>query len=302
VQVNNAPPVAAITGPTVVKFKQLATFTGSFFDPGVLDTHQVSWDFGDGTVVDLKPGEDPAALTASHVYAKKGTYTVTFTVRDSDGAVSSASLKVEAQAGHVTSSTSAGVTTLTVMGTTAADGIGVKKAKHGGGLEITVNGIAEGLFQGDRLIVYGSSGNDLIRIGDGVTQSVEVFGQDGNDLIFAGPGDATLHGDGGNDKLFGGTGKNVLDGGAGNDDLLVPERNKKGATLMGGTGNDVLVGGGGHDLLDGGDGDDHLIGRGGSDLLMGGAGKDHYDAVKAGDVVSDPDLKPAATVKSKKPK
>lgn len=301
VQVNNAPPVAALTGPTVIKFKQLANFTGSFFDPGLLDTHQVSWDFGDGSVVDFKPGEDPSALIASHVYAKKGAYMVTFTVRDSDGAVSSATLKVEVQAGHVTTSTAAGLTTLTVTGTDAADGISVKKAKRGGGLEITVNGVAEGLFQGDRLIVYGSSGNDHIRIGDGVTQPVEVFGQDGNDVIEAGMGDATLHGGGGNDKLFGGTGKNVLDGGAGNDLLQVPEHNKNAATLMGGAGKDVLIGGAGNDLLDGGDGDDHLLGRRGTDRLMGGSGKDHYDAVKAGDVVSDPDIKPAP-VKSKKSK
>jgi Ca2+-binding RTX toxin-like protein len=223
---------------------------------------------------------------------------VTFTVRDSDGAVSSATLKVEVQAGHVTTSTTAGVTTLTITGTATADGISVKKAKRGGGLEITVNGLSEGLFQGDRLIVYGSSGNDQIRIGDGVTQPVEVFGQDGNDVIVAGMGDATLHGDGGNDKLFGGAGKNLLDGGAGHDDLHVPEKNHNAATLMGGAGNDVLIGGAGNDLLDGGDGEDHLIGRGGADQLFGGSGKDHYEAVKAGDVVTDPDIKPAP-VKSK---
>lgn len=55
-------------------------FTGSFTDPGWLDTHTIHWDFGDGETVD-------GNLNASHLYTKCGTFTVTLTVTDDDGGV-----------------------------------------------------------------------------------------------------------------------------------------------------------------------------------------------------------------------
>ena len=63
-------------------------FTGSFTDPGWLDTHTASWDFGEGKPV---PGsltgenEKPDATgttTASRAFPAPGTYRVTLTVRD----------------------------------------------------------------------------------------------------------------------------------------------------------------------------------------------------------------------------
>jgi len=298
VRVNNAPPVAHISGPSVVRHGQSVTFSGSFTDPGMFDTHQVSWDFGDGTVIAFHAGDDAQSLLAQHAYAHKGTYIVKFIVRDSDGAMSCASMTVTVQAGQVTTSTVSGITTLTVTGTNFSDTVNVGKGKKAGQLEITVNGQSQGIFQADKIIVNGTGGDDLIRIGDGVTQPVEVFGGDGDDVIIAGKSDAILHGGGGNDHLFGGMGKNVLDGGNGNDLLQVPEKNKIGASLMGGAGNDVLLGGGGNDLLDGGEGNDHLNGRGGADNLMGGMGKDQYAHVEKNDVISDPDMPaPKATKK-----
>ena len=67
------------------------TFTGSFTDPGWLDTHTVSWDFGDGTVEAGAVSEEHEHSDATgqsiidHVYAEPGTYTVTMTVLDDDG-------------------------------------------------------------------------------------------------------------------------------------------------------------------------------------------------------------------------
>ena len=60
------------------------SFSGSFTDPGVLDTHTIVWDFGDGTTA-------TGTLTPTHTYEYGGvaaiTYTVTLTVTDDDGGV-----------------------------------------------------------------------------------------------------------------------------------------------------------------------------------------------------------------------
>lgn len=63
-------------------------FVGAFIDPGLLDTHTIEWDFGDGTGVS-------GTLTPSHVYTSPGLFAVTLTVTDDDGGVGSDSLEVE---------------------------------------------------------------------------------------------------------------------------------------------------------------------------------------------------------------
>jgi len=287
VNVENARPVTTLSGPTTAIRRQTLTFTGSFTDASANDTHTVCWNFGDGNTLTFTNGDSADALKVTHAYKKKGVYTVTFTVRDSHGACTTSSMKVAIDVGMaVVNDASTGLTTLMVSGSDTADVITLKKGKHG--LNLFIDDDDAGVFQVDRVIIHGSAGNDVIRIGDGVTQSVEVFGEDGNDVIFAGKSDATLHGGGGNDKLFGGAGHNLLDGGPGNDLLAVPAHNKNGATLLGGAGDDVLLGGQGNDRLEGGDGNDHLNGRGGADLLFGGAGKDTH-AKDNKDVWSDPD-------------
>ena len=288
VTVNNAAPVASVSGPTQVRKGTSATFNGWFTDPaGDLDTYEVAWDFGDGSTSGFKPASQ--GLSMSHTFASKGTYTVKFTVRDDDGGVSTATMTVEVKAGHVTTTTTAsGMVMMTIDGTASGDDVRVKKAKKSNDLEVVFNGVSEGVFQADRVIINGTGGNDVICVGENVTQPVEVFGGDGNDLIVGGLNDATLHGGGGNDWLIGGSGHNLLDGGDGNDLLEVPCNNRNAATLLGGRGNDLLFGGKGNDRLEGGDGNDVLDGRGGMDTLCGGGGKDCHAKDKA-DVWSDPD-------------
>lgn len=76
------------------------TFTGSFTDPGWLDTHTATWDFGDGTVVSGTLAEEniepdaTGTTTADHVYSDPGTYTVTLTITDDDGAVGTDTMEV----------------------------------------------------------------------------------------------------------------------------------------------------------------------------------------------------------------
>ncbi len=84
---NVAPTV--IAGPDqTVNEGDIVSFSGSFTDPGWLDTHIISWNFGDGSA--------PATgtLTPTHAYGHSGVYTVTLTVTDDDGGVSSDALIV----------------------------------------------------------------------------------------------------------------------------------------------------------------------------------------------------------------
>jgi len=107
VTVNNISPTATINSisqpnpqfilPTV----HTLTCTGSFTNPGWLDTHTATWDFGDGTVVfgtlseeNIKP-DATGITTAQHVYSKPGTYVVTLTITDDDGGVGTYTTQVK---------------------------------------------------------------------------------------------------------------------------------------------------------------------------------------------------------------
>lgn len=178
-----------------------------------------------------------------------------------------------------------------VLHVNAGDGTDVvvlKRSKKTGKMDVVLNGVSQGLFQTDKLIIQAGGGDDFVHIDDKLMMSVVVYGGDGNDHIDAGGGNATLYGGSGNDHLRGGIGTNLLNGGEGNDKLMVPEKNEHAATLLGGAGNDVLIGGAGDDLLDGGDGNDALHGRKGRDSVFAGAGKDHVNKDKL-DLVDDPD-------------
>ncbi|MDF1552331.1 MAG: PKD domain-containing protein, partial [Deferrisomatales bacterium] len=83
---NVAPSVYAGDDQTTTEGSSVA-FAGSFTDPGVLDTHTIQWDFGDGGTAD-------GTLTPGHIYADDGVYTVTLTVTDDDGGVGTGTLTV----------------------------------------------------------------------------------------------------------------------------------------------------------------------------------------------------------------
>jgi len=80
--VKNRPPVAVLdTSSAILDKEEIVAFdaSGSYDPDGYIVSY--SWDFGDGNTA--------AGVTASHSYPASGTYTVTLTVTDDDGATDS---------------------------------------------------------------------------------------------------------------------------------------------------------------------------------------------------------------------
>ena len=87
VLVENVPPAVVAGGDMELYLSEPAEFSGSFTDPGNLDTHEIQWDFGDGHTTS-------GTLSTSHTYDDSGTYQVVLTVTDNDGGVGSDELLV----------------------------------------------------------------------------------------------------------------------------------------------------------------------------------------------------------------
>ncbi|MFB0560869.1 MAG: NosD domain-containing protein [Candidatus Lokiarchaeia archaeon] len=83
---NVAPTVDAGPDQTVDEGTPL-NFNANLTDPGFLDTHTISWTFGDGSTT-------TGTLTPTHTYVDNGIYTVILTVTDDDGETSTDTLKV----------------------------------------------------------------------------------------------------------------------------------------------------------------------------------------------------------------
>jgi Ca2+-binding RTX toxin-like protein len=207
-----------------------------------------------------------------------------------------------------------GLSTLTTVGTAAADGIAT------GGGPGTVNHLVQA-GDGDDFVlaganndqVFGEDGHDTLfgnsgqdRLSGGLGNDVlagdndDVSVIDGDDRLDGGAGDDRLVGGWGDDALYGGAGTDILygdttgktqgsftandylDGGDGNDELHGLAGND---VLFGGTGNDFLSGEEGDDVLDGGAGDDLLLAYTGNDSLAGGTGIDQLYGDQGNDIL-----------------
>jgi hypothetical protein len=233
--VNNvAPVVAPVSGPASGVRGQALNFSGSFTDVGTLDTHEVRWDFGDGTVIDFHSTTDPNALTApTHVYAASGVYTLTLSIRDDDGGLTSVSQAVTISAVAIqVDPCDSTKTALVVGGTADGDVIIFNPQGNDGDIQVLINDVSQGTFHPTGLIIaYGQAGDDNIQVAGSIKLQAWLYGNAGNDRLKGGAGGSILLGGDGDDLLNGGSARSILIGGNGED------------RLVGGSGDDILIGG-----------------------------------------------------------
>ena len=95
VMVNNVAPIlgAISVDVALVPVNTAINASADFTDPGTLDTHSATWDWGDGTTSGtVTQGAGSGSVNDSHSYSVPGVYTVWLTVTDSDSAVSNDSV------------------------------------------------------------------------------------------------------------------------------------------------------------------------------------------------------------------
>lgn len=179
----------------------------------------------DSMFVDSQTG----TLTLAYLPDSYGAATLTVRATDRSGQFAETSFNVVVNPLTPGFDFTAGV--LTIIGTSEADRIKLKRA--GSGLRVISNFGTFSVPQGESVvtvIVRARAGNDNVKLsvlGEG--QTAEVYGGDGDDWIAGGSGDDILLGGLGNDTLNGATGDDFQIGGSGSDFLIAS------------TGNDILV-------------------------------------------------------------
>lgn len=239
----NTEPESAVNanGATNVVRLQDVSFNGSFNDPDAGDTHDVSWDFGDGTVIPFHSSDDAGALTPTHAYNSTGTFNVTFTVRDAANASDTATTGVTVNAAAVQGND------LYVGGTNGGDVVDVRNGS-GGTLIVDIGGATVGTFSASgRIVILGGGGDDSLSVNPNVTHGADIYGGAGNDALTGGGGDDVMYGGANNDRVTARGANDIALGESGND------------SLTGGDGRDILIGGIGADSVKGNADDDILI-------------------------------------------
>lgn len=96
VEPNSPPEVEPISAPAdPVRVGTPVEAAASFVDPNEIDVHAAVWDWGDGSASEVAVAESEGSGTVSgqHAYGVPGLYTVTLTVDDQDGGVTSVQLR-----------------------------------------------------------------------------------------------------------------------------------------------------------------------------------------------------------------
>src|SRR6185295_168031 len=110
-------------------------------------TLQVSWDFGDGSVISFHSVNDAGAMDVTHAWATTGNYTVKMMVRDDDGGAVSVSQSMNVKVFELQADAAdPSKTNLVVGGTSGADTISFERPKMAAGVQAFLNGQNLGLF------------------------------------------------------------------------------------------------------------------------------------------------------------
>lgn len=186
--------------------------SSAFTDPGTLDTHTATIDWGDGTttsaVIVQRAGF--GSLAGSHEYQQGGVYTIVVTLTDDDGGTAVA--KTTAYISGVGVHDGA----LQIVGTAADDQVTVNPAGanrlrvHAGFLS-DAGGWRDVAAGGLELIqVFLGPGDDLFAMAGAIRTPLVVDAGAGNDHVKAGGGRSILIGGEGSDHLIGGSDEDIL--------------------------------------------------------------------------------------------
>ncbi len=236
--ITNVAPVTAVAPSSASAGTQGLAFAvaGSFTDIGAADTHTFAWTATrNGVPIDL------VGVAGTSGVGTPGTpLSLTYTPTDAGPYVFTLTVTdddggVHSASRTVTVALGTGAVQLggrlIIYGTAGNDDI---KVNPGGGapeIKVKLNGAQSTYVGVTEVVIYANAGDDDVQVVGGVRLPVTVFGGAGNDRIRAGGGDSVLVGGDGDDSLVGGTGRDVLIGGAGRD------------TLGGGGADDIVIGG-----------------------------------------------------------
>lgn len=232
VTVNNvAPTITPTVDPAPASDKadegETVTLEFDFTDPGTLDVHTYTIDWGDGVIETgtLPLGDRSGSF--GHAYSSGGVYAIDVTIADDDTGSDSYSTTAFV--------TGAGVLdgVLYIVGTSQDDHVSINKQGNGllrvhadflpepSGRTFDLDGI-------ESIVLFMCEGDDHVTIAGNIDLPViadlgagddHYNGGGGSDVVLAGDGDDHVNGGGGFDILIGGLGSDRLNGGS-DEDLL----------------------------------------------------------------------------------
>jgi Ca2+-binding RTX toxin-like protein len=285
------------------------TLTGMFSDPGTLDTHMVTIDWGDGNSEPLPLGVDILEFSASHQYlddnptgTPSDVYNISVTMLDDDmgSAIAATELKID--------NTPPEIISVSVGPPLMAEGGSVHlncaftdpgtldtwnaTIDWGDGTATEIAGLSADLFESTHTYTHGGIYEITLNLSDddmGTTTDTANVMVTGAGLV-----DGVLYVAGTSSSDWVQIDKTcfLLDRchvrtfnakeierieiylGDGNDRAQVADNIKLPVLMDGGTGNDRLVAGRGPTMIIGGEGNDRLVGGCAGDKIYGGAGND----------------------------
>lgn len=235
--VNNVAPVLSVNDPAPLSDKgaegEAIDLLIEFTDPGILDKHTVTVDWGDGQLQAVVLPVGQRNLLLEHVYVSGGVYDIEITVSDDDTGIVSASRTAVISGSSIQTVDAEQV--LQIIGTAGDDHISINQTGNGK-LKVHWDYLSDNprefdLNAIDRLVVIMCDGDDHLNVSGKLMLPTNIDGGGGNDHLNGGGGSNVILGGDGNDHLNGGSSRDILIGGAGAD------------RIVGGPGNDLMTGG-----------------------------------------------------------